>query len=72
MSDNKNQSEPARSPEKVERFDVLVRKFFREVQQSGLLTEAKRRRFREKPISRIKRRVSAKRKEVIRRQRRGY
>ena len=53
-------------------FDVTLRRFFRDVQQSGLLTEIKKRKFRSKDISREKRRVSARHKAVIRRMKRGY
>lgn len=52
--------------------DVKIRKFFREVQLSGILTEAKKRRYREKEISRIKRRESAKRRAVKNARRRGW
>ena len=55
-----------------EGFEVLLRRFFREVQQSGLLTEAKRRRFWEKPLSRDKIRASALRKMERRKKKVGY
>jgi len=55
-----------------ESFEVTLRRFFRDVQQSGILTEIKKRRFRDKEISREKRRVSARRKAEIRRIKRGY
>ncbi len=52
--------------------DVMIRKFFREVQLSGILTEAKRRRFREKDISRTKKREAAIRKAVKNEYKRGW
>jgi len=61
-----------RSGERTENFDVMLRRFFRDVQQSGILTEIKKRRFRAKEVSRDKRRVSARRKAEVRRIKRGY
>jgi len=55
-----------------EKFDVMLRRFNREVQQSGILTTAKIRRFFEKEVNRGERRKSAIRKNVIRKLRRGY
>ena len=55
-----------------ESFDVMLRRFFRDVQQSGILTEVKKRRFHAKEISRDKRRVSARRKAEVRKMKRGY
>ncbi|PIT97521.1 30S ribosomal protein S21 [Candidatus Berkelbacteria bacterium CG10_big_fil_rev_8_21_14_0_10_41_12] len=48
--------------------EVVIRKFFREVQQSGLLTDVKKRKYHEKKPSRLKRRETAQRKN----QRRSY
>lgn len=58
--------------ERGENFDVMLRRFFRDVQQSGILTEIKKRKFHAKDISRDKRRVSARRKAEVRRIKRGY
>ncbi|MEK7142894.1 MAG: 30S ribosomal protein S21 [Patescibacteria group bacterium] len=55
-----------------EPFEVMLRRFFRDIQQSGLLTEIKKRRFREKSISREKIRESARRKMVRKKIKRGY
>ena len=55
-----------------EKFDVMLRRFNREVQQSGVLTVAKTKRFFEKEVNRGERRKSAVRKNVIRKERRGY
>lgn len=55
-----------------ESFEVTLRRFFRDVQQSGILTEIKKRRFRDKEVSREKKRASARRKAEIRRIKRGY
>ena len=55
-----------------ENFDVMLRRFFRDVQQSGILTEIKKRRFRSKDVSRTQKRVSARRKAENRRIKRGY
>ncbi len=52
--------------------DVMIRKCFREVQLSGIVTEAKRRRFREKEISRTKKREAAIRKAVKNEYKRGW
>jgi len=57
---------------KGENFDVILRRFFRDVQQSGVLTEIKKRRFFSKDVSRDKRRVSARRKAIVRKMKRGY
>lgn len=53
-------------------FEVTLRRFFRDVQQSGILSEIKKRRFREKSLSRSKLRVIARRKAVRKRIKRGY
>ena len=55
-----------------ESFEVVLRRFFREVQQSGVLTDAKSRRNRVKPISRRERRRIALRKAARKRLVRGY
>ena len=55
-----------------EGFEVLMRRFFREVQQSGVLTEIKKRRYFEKDISREKKRESARRKAARKRAKQGW
>lgn len=55
-----------------ERFESLLRRFNREIQQSGILTVAKKNRFFEKEPNRIMRRESAIRKNVRRRIKQGY
>ncbi len=55
-----------------ERFDALLRRFNREVQQSGILTVAKTKRYFEKELNRTERRKSAVRKNLVNRLRRGY
>lgn len=55
-----------------EKFDVLLRRFNREVQQSGTLTVAKTRRYFEKDLNRSMRRRAAVRRNVIRKLKRGY
>lgn len=55
-----------------ERFDSLLRRFNREVQQSGILTIVKQNRFFETAPNRRLRRQAAIRKNVIRKIRRGY
>ncbi len=55
-----------------ESFEVLLRRFFRDVQQSGILTEAKKRRFFEKDMSRRLKRNVAQRKAERKRITRGY
>ena len=55
-----------------ERFDVMLRRFNREVQQSGVLTVAKKKRFFEKEPNRSMRRASAMRRAKIQTFKRGY
>ena len=55
-----------------ERLDIMLRRFNREVQQSGILTVAKTKRFFEREPNRSQRRKSAIRKSFIRQAKRGY
>lgn len=55
-----------------EKFEIMLRRFNREVQQSGVLTLAKTKRFFEKEVNRGEKRKSAIRKNVIRKLKRGY
>ena len=55
-----------------EKFEILLRRFNREIQQSGILTVAKERRFFEKDLTRSAKRKTAIRKNVIRKLKRGY
>ena len=55
-----------------ESADVTIRRFFREVQLSGILTEAKKRRYREKELSRSKKREQARRKAKRNEFKRGW
>lgn len=55
-----------------EKFDIMLRRFNREVQQSGILTVAKTKRYFEKELNRAEKRKSAVRKNVINKLRRGY
>jgi ribosomal protein S21 len=55
-----------------ERLDVMVRRFNREVQQSGILTVAKTKRFFEKEVNRGMRRKSAIRRSEINKLKRGW
>lgn len=55
-----------------EPYEVLLRRFNREIQISGLLTEIKRRRFFTKDQSRTIKRLSAIRKSTRKKQLRGY
>ncbi len=52
--------------------EVQLRRFFRDIQQSDLMTEIKRRRYFEKKPSRNARRSAAHGKEIRRREKRGY
>lgn len=70
--EEQNRSAERPRTERSENFEVTLRRFFRDVQQSGILTEIKKRRFRDKELSRKKRRASARRKAEIRRAKRGY
>jgi ribosomal protein S21 len=58
--------------ERTEPFEVMLRRFFRDIQQSGILTEIKKRRFRERELSREQIRESARRKAVRKKIKRGY
>ena len=71
-SDYRDRGDRPDRGERGENFDVMLRRFFRDVQQSGILTEIKKRKFHAKEISRDKRRVSARRKAEVRRIKRGY
>jgi len=53
-------------------FEVLLRRFFREVQQSRILSEAKKRRFFSKDITRKEKREIARHKARIKKIKRGY
>ncbi len=53
-------------------FEVMLRRFFRDVQQSGILTDIKKRRYREKDISRTRQREIARRKSARRKVKRGF
>jgi len=55
-----------------EPFEVMLRRFFRDVQQSGILTEIKKRRFRDKDVSRKILRQAARRKAARKKIKRGY
>lgn len=55
-----------------ETYEVLLRRFFRDVQQSGILTDIKKRRYFEKSVSRDKMREMARRKSARRKVKRGY
>lgn len=52
--------------------EVMLRRFFRDVQQSEIMTEIKKRRFFEKKASRNKRRAVAQVRAVRRKTKRGY
>ncbi|MBI2263363.1 30S ribosomal protein S21 [Candidatus Berkelbacteria bacterium] len=53
-------------------FEVIFRRFIREVQLSGILTNAKKKRFKEKEPNRRLRRESALRREARQKIKRGY
>lgn len=78
ISQVQDQYQDARADrEKTERrrapgFEVLLRRFFRETQQSRILSITKEKRYKRKDVSRKMRRTSAVRKEHIRRLKRGY
>ncbi|MFY9484071.1 MAG: 30S ribosomal protein S21 [Patescibacteria group bacterium] len=55
-----------------ESFEVMLRKFNREIQQIGLLTEVKKRKYFTKDMSRTMRRQIAKVKSARRKVKRGY
>ncbi|MDD5547764.1 MAG: 30S ribosomal protein S21 [Candidatus Pacebacteria bacterium] len=51
-----------------ETANSLIFRFSKKVMQSGILREARKRRFHDRPISRIKRRLSAIHREVKRKE----
>lgn len=53
-------------------IEVMMRRFFREVQQNRILSEAKKRRYKERKITRTEKRVLARRKAYIKKLKRGY
>lgn len=53
-------------------FEVLLRRFFREVQQSRILSEAKKRRYFSKDINRKEKREIARHKTMVKKIKRGY
>jgi ribosomal protein S21 len=55
-----------------EGYEVLMRRFLREIQHTRLLAEAKSKRYFDKGLSRTKKRVIAIRKAARRRAKRGY
>jgi len=55
-----------------EPFEVLLRRFNREIQSSGVLTDVKKRRFFLKDVSRKLKRASAQRKAERKIVKRGY
>lgn len=61
-----------RNDSKEEPFEVMLRRFFRDVQHSGILTETKKRRFHEKGVSRKILREAARRKAARKKIKRGY
>jgi len=69
---DRSQNQRYNRDERGEPFEVMLRKFFREVQQSGILTEIKKRRFRSKELTREKIREGARRKAIRRKIKRGY
>lgn len=52
--------------------EVVLRRFFRDVQQSEIMTEIKRRRYFEKKPTRFKRRQAAQVRSSRRKVKRGY
>jgi len=69
---NYNAGQSRRYDERGEPFEVMLRKFFREVQQSGVLTEIKKRRYRSKDLTREQIREGARRKAIRKKIKRGY
>lgn len=55
-----------------ERFEVLLRRFNRDIQQSGLLSMVKKKRYHTEVLSRTQRRMSAIRKAARKSAKRGY
>jgi ribosomal protein S21 len=55
-----------------EPFEVLLRRFNREIQTSSILTDVKKRRYNFKDVSRQLKRVSAQRKAERKLVKRGY
>jgi len=72
LNQNYQRTDNREKSDKGENFDVMLRRFFRDVQQSGILTEIKKRRFRSKDVSREKKRITARRKMAVKKIKRGY
>ena len=53
-------------------FEVILRRFNRQVQQNRLLSEIKKRRFKEKDLTRREKRQIARHKNYIKKLKRGY
>jgi small subunit ribosomal protein S21 len=53
-------------------FEVALRKFKKKVQQDGLASEIRKRKYYEKPCERRKRKEAASKRRVLRRRRRAY
>lgn len=58
--------------QKKSNFGAKLRKFYRDVQQNHILSDAKKRQYIEKKVSRTERRQSAIRKSQIKKIIRGY
>jgi ribosomal protein S21 len=52
--------------------ELIFRKFFREIQQSRILSEAKKRRYFGKDLTREQKREIARRKAFVKKLKRGY
>jgi ribosomal protein S21 len=68
---NERNSERSGEPRSAS-VEVVLRRFFRDVQQSEIMTEIKKRRYFERKLSRNARRAAAQGKESRRRVKRGY
>lgn len=68
--ENQQQNRPQR--QKRPNNAMIMRKFYRDVMQSRVLSEVKSRRYREKPISRTERRGKAIRAAYVKKLKRGY
>lgn len=52
--------------------EVILRRFFREVQQNRLLSEVKKRRYRDRKLTRTQIKAVALRKARVKKMKRGY
>lgn len=71
-AENKSSYQENKSKTGTVPFEVMLRRFNRQVQQNRLLSEIKKRRYHEKDLTREEKREIARHKSYIKRLKRGY